>query len=103
MRHSIYAPQFWSSGSIQDSLEHHHIFHFSPQNDIVQFSKAINRFPREDPTFRVGYDDESREVRFNIYHRFQVTRVTSKKNTDDIYCFRICIGNRMTSNAIWNK
>ena len=103
MRHSIYVPQLRFSGSIQDSLEHHLIFHFSPQNDIAQFSKAINRFTREDPTFRVRYDDESREVRFNIYHRFQVTRVTSTKNTDDFYCFCVCIGNHMISNAIWNK
>ncbi|XP_068687407.1 elongation factor G, mitochondrial-like [Montipora foliosa] len=32
------------------------------KNDIAQFSKAINRFTREDPTFRVRYDDESRET-----------------------------------------
>jgi len=32
------------------------------KNDLAQFSKAINRFTREDPTFRVRYDDESRET-----------------------------------------
>jgi len=32
------------------------------KNDIAQFSKAINRFTREDPTFRVRYDDESKET-----------------------------------------
>ncbi|XP_073256670.1 elongation factor G, mitochondrial-like [Porites lutea] len=32
------------------------------KNDLAQFSKAINRFTREDPTFRVRYDDESKET-----------------------------------------
>lgn len=29
-----------------------------------QFSKALNRFQREDPTFRVGLDPESGQVCF---------------------------------------
>lgn len=29
---------------------------------LVQFSKALNRFQREDPTFRVGLDVESGQV-----------------------------------------
>ena len=32
------------------------------QTDLDTFSKGINRFQREDPTFRVHFDEESREV-----------------------------------------
>lgn len=32
------------------------------KNDLDSFSKAINRFTREDPTFRVNFDDESKET-----------------------------------------
>ena len=30
------------------------------QNDTEKFSKGINRFTREDPTFRVRFDTESK-------------------------------------------
>ncbi|CAH3170061.1 unnamed protein product, partial [Pocillopora meandrina] len=32
------------------------------KNDLAQFSKALSRFSREDPTFRVSFDDESKET-----------------------------------------
>ncbi|KAK5603672.1 elongation factor EF-G [Crenichthys baileyi] len=34
----------------------------SNKNDLDKFSKGINRFTREDPTFRVHYDTESKET-----------------------------------------
>uniref|UniRef100_A0A1A8CX07 Elongation factor G, mitochondrial n=1 Tax=Nothobranchius kadleci TaxID=1051664 RepID=A0A1A8CX07_NOTKA len=34
----------------------------SNKNDMDKFSKGINRFTREDPTFRVHYDSESKET-----------------------------------------
>uniref|UniRef100_A0A3P8YDM7 Elongation factor G, mitochondrial n=1 Tax=Esox lucius TaxID=8010 RepID=A0A3P8YDM7_ESOLU len=34
----------------------------SNKNDMDKFSKGINRFTREDPTFRVHYDTESKET-----------------------------------------
>ncbi|MBN3324610.1 EFGM factor, partial [Atractosteus spatula] len=34
----------------------------SNKNDLDKFSKGINRFTREDPTFRVHYDPESKET-----------------------------------------
>ncbi|KAJ8256281.1 hypothetical protein COCON_G00184330 [Conger conger] len=34
----------------------------SNKNDLDKFSKGINRFTREDPTFRVNFDTESKET-----------------------------------------
>lgn len=34
------------------------------KKNIENFSKAINRFTREDPTFHLHFDTESREVGF---------------------------------------
>ncbi|KAK6295653.1 hypothetical protein J4Q44_G00333660, partial [Coregonus suidteri] len=34
----------------------------SNKNDTDKFSKGINRFTREDPTFRVHFDTESKET-----------------------------------------
>ena len=38
--------------------------------ETPNFSRAINRFQREDPTFRVHVDSESQEVRIvvHIFH-----------------------------------
>lgn len=32
------------------------------QNDLDKFSKGLGRFTREDPTFRVHFDEESKET-----------------------------------------
>lgn len=32
------------------------------KNDLEKFSKGIGRFTREDPTFKVRYDTESKET-----------------------------------------
>ncbi|NXL35498.1 EFGM factor, partial [Glaucidium brasilianum] len=34
----------------------------SNKNDLDKFSKGLNRFTREDPTFRIHFDDESKET-----------------------------------------
>lgn len=34
------------------------------KKDVENFSKAANRFTKEDPTFHLHFDTESREVRF---------------------------------------
>ncbi|XP_019358756.1 PREDICTED: elongation factor G, mitochondrial [Gavialis gangeticus] len=34
----------------------------SDKNDLDKFSKGLNRFTREDPTFRVYFDDENKET-----------------------------------------
>lgn len=35
----------------------------------VQFSKALNRFQKEDPTFRVGLDPESSQVKLSFINQ----------------------------------
>ncbi|NXS50978.1 EFGM factor, partial [Balaeniceps rex] len=34
----------------------------SNKNDFDKFSKGLSRFTREDPTFRIHFDDESKET-----------------------------------------
>ena len=37
------------------------------KNDLDQFSKGIGRFQREDPTFKVTFDPESKEVHTHVH------------------------------------
>ena len=38
------------------------LFFFFFKNDLEKFSKGIGRFTREDPTFKVHFDTESKET-----------------------------------------
>lgn len=38
------------------------VFCFLFKNDLEKFSKGIGRFTREDPTFKVHFDPESKET-----------------------------------------
>ncbi|MED6284114.1 elongation factor EF-G [Characodon lateralis] len=61
---------FTSKTSVNLSMESIHVpepvismaIRPSNKNDLDKFSKGINRFTREDPTFRVHYDTESKET-----------------------------------------
>ena len=59
-----------------------HVFFFfiAYQIDLDNFSKGINRFQREDPTFKVHFDDESKEVSECMYNcRQEPIKVDEKK------------------------
>lgn len=62
-------------------------FHGKDYSGLV--SKALNRFSREDPTFQVSYDEDSKEVSdvinarylhqfFSVDYRFWDGRATSR-------------------------
>ena len=38
------------------------------KHDLDQFSKGIGRFQREDPTFKVTFDPENKEVLYMYVH-----------------------------------
>lgn len=40
------------------------------KKNLENFSKAINRFVREDPTFHLYYDHENKEVSLNKYYNY---------------------------------
>lgn len=45
------------------------------KKNLENFSKAINRFVREDPTFHLHYDHENKEVSFNKYYKFKSNNI----------------------------
>ncbi|EKX40725.1 translation elongation factor G, mitochondrial [Guillardia theta CCMP2712] len=60
----------FTDGSIKASMTSMHVpdavmsLSIQPKQktQLDKFSKALNRFTREDPTFRVGYDDETKQT-----------------------------------------
>ena len=50
------------------------------RDDGGKLSKALNRFSREDPTFRVKYDDDSKEVSFYCIITFTVLLLPFSKD-----------------------
>ena len=84
------------------------------QDDLDAFSKGINRFQREDPTFRVHYEEESKEVHVGwSYYSFETlvvgTMAAVTARDGSIQCapyfvFCVCrLSSQVWENCTWKS